>query len=190
MNVYASDPAGPQLLKREIRILGLSAPTKIGKEIVVVGVVFRGSLWLDGAFISVLRPKEPDRVLAHAIKNCKQYSQLHAVLLTKDASIPSNRINIRKLSHSIGLPIISIHRNRQRKTRNAFQISAPGRPILASVVGMTPKQTKQILAVSCAGRKRIPEALRVAEIIATGLSKLRFQPEENQKSEKSPAFFP
>lgn len=142
----------------------------MGKGVAVVGVVFRGSLWLDGAFVSILKnAREPERDLAQAIKNCKQYSQLHALILSKEKNTRRNHINDRELYRRIKLPVITVHRTRPRKIRNMFQIQAGREQILVGLVGITPERAQEIFEVTRTAKRWIPEPLRVAELIASSI---------------------
>lgn len=161
------------LLKKEIRILGLSSPSKRTTNVPVVGVVFRGSLWLDGVFTCLLELRHRDYLLdlARAIRQSRQYSQVHAVILSKEELVPCHTINISALSHKIRLPILSVVRKNARcKTKECFPIKVKGRIISVRVQGMSQERTQEIFSIGCAGNHRVPEAVRVADLLAKHLA--------------------
>jgi len=151
------------------------------QQIAIIGIVFRGNLWLDGIFTCQIQRKEHDCLtsLVSAISQSKQYSQVHAVILSREALVSGVQLDISEFSHRINLPVISIARrtiDRKRSTdsdRNpkseidcfSFKI-ADGR-VPVKVSGMSRDETREIFAIACRDGQRIPEALRVAKVVAT-----------------------
>jgi endonuclease V-like protein UPF0215 family len=173
-------------LKKESRILGISAFEKAGKEIAVIGVIFRGNQWLDGVIACHLQPRNPENVsvLARAILKCKQYSQLHAVILANEQFSPTSRIDVTSLSATIDRPIIAIVRKKpalvERKHQkragftlpNYYRVKLSGKylSVLATKLSLT--ETSEILSVACVKGSTMPEAVRVAKLIACHASDL------------------
>lgn len=174
------------MLKREVRILGLSAPNRRLKEIPVIGVVFRGNLWLDGVFTCLLEPDRSNHLstLARAITRSKQYSQIRAVILSREQLVPGEDIEITKLAQRISLPVISIIRKphsrglrklqggKRSKTFRAtrYEIKFRGRPVSVLAAGISHERTREIFTVGCAVPHILPEAVRVADLIAKHVS--------------------
>jgi endonuclease V-like protein UPF0215 family len=174
------------LLKREVRILGLSAPSWRRKKTPVIGVVFRGSLWLDGVFTCLLEPHRSNHLstLVRAITRSKQYSQIRAVILSREQLVPGAHIEITKLAQRINLPVISIIRKphsrnvrklqsgRHSKTSGAtrYEIKTRGKPVSVWAAGISHERTCEIFAIGCAVPHRVPEAVRVADLIAKHVS--------------------
>lgn len=161
------------MLKKEIRILGLSASSERTKKVPVVGVVFRGSLWLDGVFTCLLEPGRRDYLsdLARSIRKSKQYSQVHAVILAKKELLPDHHINISALFRKIRLPVILVMRKDDPpEARGRYPISVRGRPVYVRVQGMSYERAAEVFSVGCAGNHRIPEAVRVADLVASRLA--------------------
>lgn len=100
-------------MKKESRILGLSVSEVAGKEIAVIGVVFRGNQWLDGIITCALRSSNPDNVknLARTITGCKQYSQIRTVILARERFALGTRNDVSALSNIINLPVMAIIRD-------------------------------------------------------------------------------
>ena len=172
------------MLKKEVRILGLSAPTKRKEPIPVIGVIFRGSLWLDGIFTCLLKRKRGYlSALDKAIIQSKQYSQLRAVILSRKQLIPGEDLDITELASRINLPVLSLIKNHhtsmtrlngrpaRSSTVSRYSIVVNGKTVWVLAAGVSFDETRQIFAVSCAENYRIPEAVRVADLIARRVSR-------------------
>jgi len=185
------------LIKKEARILGLAAASGRLQQISVVGIVFRGNLWFDGMFTCQIRPKEHDYMakLVSAIVQSKQYSQIHAVILPREVLGSGVRLDISDLSHKINLPVISIarrviyrkrhpQRNPEPKSKtDSFSIKIGGGKVPVEVSGMSRDQTRETFAVACADGQQIPEAVRVAKMVATHVPRRRMPTATIQQNE-------
>jgi endonuclease V-like protein UPF0215 family len=170
------------LIKKEARILGLSAPTGKLKQTPVVGVVFRGNLWLDGILVCQIQPDRPDclSTLVRAIVQSRQYSQIHAVILSREKLVSGIRTDILGLSRKINLPVVSIsretaqqrtnsHQNERPSSRSKveyFSVKVAGASVCLKTAGISPQEAREIFVVACANGRRIPEAVRVADLVA------------------------
>ena len=157
-------------------------------EIPVIGIVFRGNLWLDGILTCQIRPKEPDCMagLVSAIAQSRHYSQIHAVILPREVLVPAVQFDISDFSHKINLPVISIARKtlyRKRPTRrnpktksktDSFSIKIARGLIPVKVSGISREETREIFAVACVDGQQIPEAVRVAKIVAKHVAERRY----------------
>ena len=175
------------MIKKEARILGLAATSGRLRQISVVGVVFRGNMWLDGMFTCQIRPKEDDCIakLVSAIVQSKQYSQIRAVILPREVLVSGVRLDISDFSHKINLPVISIarrviyrkkppHRNPEPKWKtDSFIINIGGGKVPVEVSGISRDETREIFAVACVDGRQIPEAVRVAKMVATHVPRRR-----------------
>lgn len=172
-------------MKKESRILGISASETIGKQIAVIGVVFRGNQWLDGIMVCHLRPLNPDNVstLARAIIKCKQYSQIHAVILASERFSPRTHIDVTALSNVINRPIIMIVGSRsrqigknQKRSRstlpNYYRVKLSGKSLSVLATKLSFTETSEILSLACVKGSIMPEAVRVAQLIARHASDL------------------
>jgi endonuclease V-like protein UPF0215 family len=178
------------LIKKETRILGLGVPTGAFKQIPVVGVVFRGSLWLDGVISCKVPTDRPDGLtgLVQAIVRSRQHSQIRTVVLHGQDLSSRTRIDISDLSHKIDVPVISIsrrpiHWNKRRPQTKRhtpklkldyFPVKTEEGILHVQVSGLSHEEVRQVFAVGCASGQRIPEALRVAEIVAKQAAKLGY----------------
>lgn len=164
------------MLKKEARILGLSATARRKNRIMVVGAVFRGRSWLDGILTCSLDLTSPSHIsrISRTIMTSKQYSQLHAVILSRQQSVLRGSIDVAKLARKIKLPVISIEKNRRATIKQAkeslrtnhydFTVNQKRLSVLAS--GISLERAQEIFTVACTPDNVIPEAVRVANLLA------------------------
>ena len=171
------------MIKREARILGLSAAHR-GRTILVVGVVFRGSLWLDGVISCTIEMNATNQnsTLSKAIKQSKQYSQLHAIIL-KEQSIPGWKVNLTDLARRVKLPVITTANRRilraprvgkGARSMQRYNIIINGRKLPVLTVGVSRADAEQLYSVGCTPSNRVPEAVRVANLLVQQASRCRF----------------
>ena len=164
------------MLKREARVLGLSGTTVRGRTI-VVSVVFRGALWLDGIATCVMDARERNYLpkVSDLIKKSKQFSQLHAILIS--SRFGRNReLSIQDLARKLKLPVIAIKSGKGRTTGkqgvNNFDIEANGKRVLVSAAGVDRDGAERLYAIGCSKRGKTPEAVRVADLLAKELTRI------------------
>jgi endonuclease V-like protein UPF0215 family len=184
-------------VKPEIRVLGIDdgAFTPHSKELVdVVGVVFRGGYWLDGFMHTQVHVDGMDATerLTQMIMESPHYQQLRVVMLNGVTLAGFNVVDISELHKKTKLPIIAVTRDRPdfEDIRKALRnlplmverwkaIEKAGRihkvctrkgedPIYAHAVGISEKMVERIMK-NTSTRSNIPEPLRVAHIVASGL---------------------
>jgi len=184
-------------VKPEIRVLGIDDGVFVphSKDLVnVVGVLFRGGYWLDGFMHTKVQVDglEATEKLAEMITHSPHYPQLRVVMLNGVTLAGFNIVDIKELHERVGLPIIAVTRDKpdfediKKALRNLPEtekrwkaIEKAGKmikvrtrdgeePIYAHVAGIPEETAKRILK-STSTRSNIPEALRVAHIIASGL---------------------
>ena len=77
-------------VKKEIRVLGFAAkPTGVNDKLYVVGVVFRGKLWLDGVMRTVACGPDITKEVVEMIINSPHHPQIRVILLHGDL-LPQN----------------------------------------------------------------------------------------------------
>lgn len=184
-------------VKPEIRVLGIDDGVfrPHSKDMAdVVGVVFRGGYWLDGFMHTRVQVDGMDATekLVNMITNSPHYPQLRVVMLNGVTLAGFNIVNIKKLHEKVKLPIIAVTRDQPNfaDIRQALEnlpdpeqrwkaIEKAGKiikvrtrdgeePIYVHVAGISEETAKRILRKTST-RSNIPEALRVAHIIASGL---------------------
>jgi endonuclease V-like protein UPF0215 family len=110
--------------------------------------------------------------LVKAIVQSKQYSQIRAIILSSEDIVSGVRIDISDFSHKVNLPVITIarrtlHRQRPNSRTDYFSIKTAGGLVHVKISGMSREKAHEIFAVACAEGQQIPEAVRVARIVAT-----------------------
>lgn len=184
-------------IKPEIRVLGIDdGPfTPHSKETAdIVGVVFRGGCSLDGFMHTWVQVDGMDATekIACMIARSSHYAQLRVVMLNGVTMAGFNVVDIKELHERVKLPIIAVTRDKPdfENIKKALQhlpeaekrwksIEEAGKmiavctreeetPIYVHIAGISVETAKRILR-STSTRSNIPEALRVAHIIASGL---------------------
>lgn len=181
-------------IKPEIRILGIDDSALLNEKIMIVGTVFRGGDWIDGILRSDITRDGLDatEVIGTMIKNSRHYSQLRIVMLDGITYGGFNVVDIEELYRETGLPVIVVMRSYPdlEKIRSALRHFSDGElrwdmikkagkieklvteknrtPIYIQKVGLGAKSAEKIVRLTSI-RSNIPEPLRVAHLIATGI---------------------
>jgi endonuclease V-like protein UPF0215 family len=186
------------MIKPEIRVLGIDDGvfTPHMKGLVpVVGVVFRGGYWLDGVMHTKIKVDGFDATdkIASMILDSPHYEQLRVIMLNGITFAGFNIADIKKLNAKTRLPVIAVTREkpdfaeirealknlpkseeRWKAILNAgeiFKVSCrtKGEKIYMQASGIFEDDAKKIVQLTST-RSNIPEALRVAHLIASGIS--------------------
>ncbi len=184
-------------VKPEIRVLGIDDGVFIPhiKGVVdVIGVVFRGGYWLDGVMRTQVEIDGMDATekIASMIVESPHYPQLRVIMLNGVTMAGFNVVDIEELYEKVKLPVIAVTRDKpnfgdiKKALQNLPQsekrwrsIEKAGKiikvrtrsgeePIYAHAAGISEEDAKRILK-STSTRSNIPEALRVAHLVASGL---------------------
>jgi len=187
-----------RIIKPEIRVLGVDDGVFVPRTkgfVPVVGVVFRGGFWLDGVMHTKIRVDGMDatRRIATMILNSSHYKQLRVIMLDGITFAGFNIVDIKKLNAKTKLPVVAVTREkpnfdeirealkhwpetekRWRAVANAgeiFEVATrrKSKRICVQLSGIRIEDAKKILQLT-ATRSKIPEALRVAHLIASGIS--------------------
>jgi len=186
-------------IKSEIRVLGIDdgqfVPRTKG-SVDVVGVVYRGGYWFEG----VMRTKitidgfDATEKIAKMIESSPYYRELRVVVLDGVTFAGFNVVDISMLSRIVDLPVMSVVREkpdleeirgalknlpgfevRWQAMRNAgvlFEVEPRNgeNPIYIQTAGILRDDAEKIIRKTST-RSNVPEALRVAHIIASGLAR-------------------
>ena len=188
-------------IKPEIRVLGIDdggfVPRTKG-TVDVVGVVYRGGYWFEGVMRAEITIDGLDATekIAAMIESSPYYRELRIVVLDGVTFAGFNVVDISKLSRRVELPVISVARKkpdleeirsalknlpdfkiRWRAMENAGKIfeveTRKGEnPVYMHIAGILREDAEKIMKKTST-RSLIPEALRVAHIIASGLTRSR-----------------
>lgn len=185
-------------IKPEIRILGVDdcpfKPRSHG-SVDVVGVVYRGGYWLDGIMTTEVQIDGLDATekIAKMIVDSPHYDQLRVIMLNGITFAGFNVVDIRKLFNKTGLPVIVLTKEKpdleeirvalqklpQWRSRWKAMIEAGeiftlktrrnAEPLSMQIMGISRQDAEKIVKMTCT-RSSIPEAVRVAHIIASGIA--------------------
>ena len=186
-------------IKDEIRVLGIDdgrfVPRTKGTAD-VVGVVYRGGYWFEGVMGTEITIDGLDATekLATMIKNSPYYGEIRVIILDGVTFAGFNVVDISELSHRLDLPVMSVAREKPdlEEIRSAlknlpdfekrwqamlnagelFEVETRNgeNPVYVQTAGFLREDAVKILRRTST-RSNIPEALRVAHIIASGLSR-------------------
>lgn len=188
-----------RVIKPEIRVLGVDDGvfTPHVKGLVpVVGVVFRGGYWLDGVMHTKVEVDGFDATekIASMIINSPHHKQLRVIMLNGITFAGFNVVNIKELSKEVKLPVIAVTREQPNFTEirealknlpeseerwkaiqsaeKMFEVStrSENEKVYMQTSGILEGDARKILQLTST-RSSVPEALRVAHLIASGISK-------------------
>ena len=181
-------------IKREIRILGIDDSALISEKVMIVGTVFRGGDWIDGVLRSDITKDGLDAtdVICRMITKSKHYCQIRAVMLDGITYAGFNVVDIQKIYRQTGIPVIVVMRSKPdfEKIKSALKYFQDGEErwtiieragkieevagenekssIYVQRAGISLESVNKIIRLTSI-RSNIPEPLRVAHLIATGI---------------------
>ena len=181
-------------IKKEIRILGIddSNFTREDLDVLVVGALLRGGYWIDGVLSTHVQRDGLDateKIINMILKT--RYKDLRAIMLKGVTIAGFNLIDIEKLNLDTGLPVVVVMRkmpdlesiekalsNLKYKEKRVEIIGRAGRiyqgtvqeesDIFFQFKGIEEDDARELIRISSM-HSNIPEPLRVAHIIATGV---------------------
>ena len=188
-------------IKNEIRVLGIDDGRFVPRTkgtVNVVGVVYRGGYWFEGVMRTEITIDGLDATekIAAMIESSPYYGEVRVVVLDGVTFAGFNVVDISKLSRRVDLPVISVVREkpdleeirsalknlsdfeiRWRAMENAgkiFEVETQKgeNPVYIHIAGILLDDAKKIMKKTST-HSLIPEALRVAHIIASGLTRSR-----------------
>lgn len=189
-----------RIIKPEIRILGVDDGVFIPHSkgfVPVIGVVFRGGYWLDGLLSTKIEIDGFDATekIASMITGSSHQRQLRVIMLDGVTFGGFNVVDIKELSERTKLPVIAVTRDRpdledirvalknlpepQKRWKallNAGQIlelstRSRNERVYVEISGILEEDARKIVKLTST-RSSIPEALRVAHLIASGLGNI------------------
>ena len=177
-------------MKKEVRILGIDDGPfdkfKKGK-VLVVGTIFRGGSFLDGIISTkvTVDGSNATKKLIALVNKTKHKPQLQYIILDGIALGGFNVIDIEALHKKTSLPVIVVIRRMpdiQKITETLKKINQeskialikkagqvyPVHKIFVQLKGLSIPEAEEVLKISCT-RSMLPEPIRVAHIIASGI---------------------
>lgn len=187
-----------RVVKPEIRVLGVDDGVftpHVEAWVPVVGVVFRGGYWLDGVMHTNIAVDGFDATekISSMITNSPHYRQLRVIMLNGITFAGFNVVDIKALHAATGLPVIAVTREKPNlaEIRAALKhlpkceerwsavlnagdlVEVATRRakerIYVHVAGISAEDARKVLRLTST-RSNVPEALRVAHLIASGVS--------------------
>lgn len=177
-------------MKGEVRVLGFDdGPFDKFKEVdcLVVGCVYRAGEYMDGLLSTRVKVDGSDstRKLASCINKSKFKGDLKFILMKGLAFGGFNIVDIRKLYEQTGIPVVVVMRSYPRYSlffraldklglsRRKRLVERAGEPVevgglFVQFAGAALPEVRKLLRLTCT-RSNIPEPLRVAHIIASGI---------------------
>jgi endonuclease V-like protein UPF0215 family len=183
-------------MKQQIRLLGIDdSPFKFtDKYGIIIGVVMRGGEYIEAVLRSQVSIDGNDatHVCIEMTNNSRYKKQLRSVMIDGVALGGFNIVNIEEIYKSTGLPVITITRDYPdfEKIKTALQknfedweqrwkiinkgelykVKTSHNPIFVKCAGITIDEAKEIIKISTI-RGVIPEPIRVAHLIASGITR-------------------
>ncbi len=189
-----------RIIKPEIRVLGVDdgvfVPHSKGFA-PIVGVVFRGGYWLDGVMNTKVEVDGFDATekIAAMVTSSPHHKQLRIIMLDGVTFAGFNVVDIKKLNEKTKLPVIAVTRDKPdfREIRKAleklpnpakrwkavvdageiFEVNTRSKKerVYMEISGIVEEDARKILKLTST-RSSVPEALRVAHLVASGISKV------------------
>lgn len=183
------------MFKPEIRILGFddSSFIRSDKSVPVIGVIYRGGNFLDGIVKTDVAVDGMDATvnLAKLINSTRHKQQLKVLMLDGITLGGFNLIDIKQLNKKTNLPVIVVNRKHpnlkdvQKALRNFKDYKERWKVVVRAgkirncslknskkvyyqAVGLANEDAEDVIRLSCT-HSDIPEALRVAHLVATGI---------------------
>lgn len=188
-------------IKKEVRVLGIddSPFEKSEKNCLIVGTIFRGGNYIDGLVSTSVEVDGNDatKKLIKLIKKTRHYGQLNCIMLDGIAVAGFNVIEINQLNKKTKLPVIVLMRRLPdlkqiysalkkmkaqgeiktehkmkliKKAGTIYKTRIGKRNAYFQTAGISPIKAREIINITTT-HSLIPEPLRVAHLIASGIVK-------------------
>jgi hypothetical protein len=183
-------------IKPEIRVLGVDdGPfTPHRGHALIVGVVFRGGYWLDGVLSTRIKVDGFDATerISSMIVESAHYRQVRVIMLDGVTFGGFNIVNIKELNALTKLPVIVVTRDKPEFNEihaalghlprsverwsavgdagQIFEVQTRnrGERVYLEICGIQESDARRIVQLTST-RSNIPEALRVAHLVASGV---------------------
>lgn len=178
-------------IKSEIRILGIDDSALIDPNVVIIGAFMRGGDQLDGVLRSQVTKDGMDATesIIRMVRGSKHYGQIRVIMLDGVTYAGFNPVDITRLYEETGIAVIVFMRscpdlekiklaliNLSEKELRWEIIQRAGRiyringenPVFIQLCGIEKEKAIQIVRITST-HGNIPEPLRLAHLIATGV---------------------
>lgn len=138
-----------------------------GEDHWVVGVVYRGGLFMDGV-LSVRTDNESlTEAIISMIVNSPHYHQIRVITFDRDQISPESVVSGLSLFEGTGKPVIVLGEGLEGFHPSMENFMWKSRKVLS--VGLAASSARRVLEVSKVDGS-VPESLRVAQLIVLGVS--------------------
>jgi len=187
-----------RIIKPEIRVLGVDDGTFTTHSgyAPIVGVVFRGGYWLDGVLSTRVKVDGFDATvrIASMLVESPHYRQVRVIMLDGVTFGGFNIVNIKELNALTKLPVIVVTRDKPdfaeihqalkslsmsterwaavQDAGQVFEVQTrnSGERVYMEICGLPESDARRIVQMTST-RSSVPEALRVAHLVASGVSR-------------------
>jgi len=191
-----SDQKDFGIVKPEIRVLGIDDGKFVPHtkdSVLIVGVVFRGGYSIEGVMHSKIAIDGLDATekLASMINSSPHCRQLRVVMLNGITFAGFNVVSLKKLHLKTGLPVIALTHDRPNldaicsalknlpksedrwrlivEAGEIYEVTNHGTKIYVELAGISLSDAQKVIKLTST-RSCLPEPLRVAHLIASGIS--------------------
>ncbi|MFA4957966.1 MAG: DUF99 family protein [Candidatus Methanoperedens sp.] len=178
-------------IKPQIRILAIDDSPLIHEKVTIIGVFFRGGDQLDGILRNEITKDGMDatEVFIRMINGSKYHTQIRVILLDGVTYAGFNPVDITNLFKETGVPVISFMRSCPdldkiklaltnlpdaekrwdiiQRAGKIYKIKQDN-PVFMQLCGLDKESAVKIIRMTSTN-SNIPEPLRVAHLIATGV---------------------
>ncbi len=178
-------------IKPQIRVLAIDDSALINEKVTIIGAFFRGGEQLDGVLRSEITKDGMDAtdVIVKMIKNSKYYAQIRVIMLDGITYAGFNPVDIKSIYEKTNIPVIVFMRScpdfekiklalenlpeaekRWEIIQRAGKIYkiAQENPVFIQFCGIDKESAVDVVRRTST-HSNIPEPLRVAHLIATGV---------------------
>jgi endonuclease V-like protein UPF0215 family len=187
-----------RVIKPEIRVLGVDdggfVPHVKGL-VPVVGVVFRGGYWLDGVMSTAIEVDGLDATekIATMVVDSPHFRQVRVIMLNGVTFAGFNVVDVQALNGLTGLPVVAVTREKPDLGRikqaleklplgekrwslilkagevHEVSVGRGKKRVYLHATGISVEDAGRIVRLTST-RSNVPEALRVAHMVASGIS--------------------
>jgi len=181
-------------IKDEIRILGIDDSALISDNVLIVGAFFRGKGWIDGVLSSYMKRDGMDGTesIIKMVRESKYFQQTRLIMLDGVTYAGFNPIDIEQIYYDCKIPVLVLMRKYPDMTRiekalsylphggerldiikkagEIFRVKSNDalNPVYIQCKGISVEDAARIVRLTST-KSNIPEPLRVAHLIATGI---------------------
>jgi endonuclease V-like protein UPF0215 family len=161
-------------VKREIRVLGIAARRASHKGHTIIGVIFRGGLYLDGVLRAESESRDITGDVVEMIVSSPHHPQVRVILLD-GRLLDGATADTAALSEATSKPVIAFNPAGlvvpQDGAVERFEMDLNDGPNPVLSVGLERTIAERII-YNASRRRSVPEALRVASLTVSAVDKI------------------